>query len=158
LLPVCYVVFRKPSDKMSTRPSDWMFALAGSAMPLLIHSTLTDPIVPPILCYGLVIIGLFTQVSAKIVLGRSFGIVAANRGVKSVGPYRLIRHPMYAGYTMTHIGLWLAAPSLFNALLYVIALLLQIARILREERVLRQDPAYQALVARVPYRLLPGVF
>lgn len=101
---------------------------------------------------------MFIQISAKVALGVSFGLVAANRGVRVSGPYRFVRHPMYAGYVITHVGLLLAMPSAFNALLYACALLLQIVRIKREERVLMQDQQYQDFSARVRYRLLPGVF
>ena len=58
---------------------------------------------------------------AKLVLGRAFGIVAANRGVKVLGPYCLVRPPMYAGYTLTQFGFLLAMPSRLNALFYATA-------------------------------------
>ena len=44
-------------------------------------------------------------------LGRSFGIVAANRGVKTRGPYRLVRHPAYFGYLMSYLGYVAENPS-----------------------------------------------
>ena len=103
-------------------------------------------------------IGLSMQVSAKIILGRGFGIIPANRGVRVLGPYRIVRHPMYAGYTLTHIGFLLANPSLSNAVVYIIAFGLQLMRIGREERVLMQDLAYVSFASRVRYRILPFVF
>lgn len=157
-LPIFFIVLRKPSNTLSTRLSDWVYALAGSAMPLLVSPGVTNPVLPLVICYSLILLGLFTQVAAKAILAKSFGVVAANRGVKSGGPYRVVRHPMYAGYTLTHIGLWLAAPSPLNAALYIAALLLQVGRIQREERVLSEDPAYREFSQRVGYRLLPGVF
>ena len=157
-LPIVFIIFRKPSSTLSTRMSDWLYALAGSTMPLLVFPGVTNPVAPLALCYALVVLGLFTEVSAKVVLGPSFGIVAANRGVKSGGPYRFVRHPIYAGYSLTHVGLWLAAPSLLNAALYIATLLLQIGRIEREERVLSADSVYREFAERVRYRLLPGVF
>jgi protein-S-isoprenylcysteine O-methyltransferase Ste14 len=102
--------------------------------------------------------GLCLQTSAKLILWKSFGIVAANRGVKVAGPYRFIRHPIYAGYVLTHIGFLLGFPSLRNAILYLVALMIQSARLMREERILLQDPAYRAYAARTRYRLLPGLY
>ena len=104
------------------------------------------------------IAGFALQLSAKLTLRRSFGVVAANRGVKASGPYRLVRHPMYAGYALTHIGFLLAGPSLWNLALYGTVLTIAVRRIVAEERVLREDPAYRALAAKVRYRLLPGLF
>jgi len=98
------------------------------------------------------------QVAAKLILGRSFGIIPANRGVRVVGPYRFIRHPMYAGYTRTHMGFLLVMPSATNAALYALAFSFQVSRIFREERVLFADPGYRAFAERVPYRLVPGLF
>ena len=57
----------------------------------------------------------------KLALGRSFGIVAANRGVVSSGPYRLVRHPIYLGYLVTHAGFLLSNMSARNVLVYAAA-------------------------------------
>jgi protein-S-isoprenylcysteine O-methyltransferase Ste14 len=158
VLPCALILFRKSSKAVSTQPVDWFFGLAGSIAPLLIKPAAVAPLLPSAICLTVIIGGIFTQIAAKIVLGRSFGVVAANRGVKVVGPYRLVRHPMYAGYTITHIGLLLAMPSLLNATLYALALAFQVVRTLREEAVLMQSQDYRDFAARVRYRLLPGVF
>jgi protein-S-isoprenylcysteine O-methyltransferase Ste14 len=106
----------------------------------------------------LMLVGMFVQISAKVTLWRSFGIVAANRGVKVEGPYRFVRHPMYAGDVITHVGFLLAFPSWQNAAVYMGSLAIQVFRLLREERVLNLDPVYRAYASKVRYRLLPGVF
>ncbi|HVV40768.1 MAG TPA: isoprenylcysteine carboxylmethyltransferase family protein [Nitrobacter sp.] len=158
-IPFVLIVLRASSRSLSQNPLDWLFGIAGTAFPLLISPTVAvEPLIPRAICLTLVLVGMCVQISAKIVLGSSFGIIAANRGIKILGPYRVIRHPMYAGYTLTHIGLWLAMPSLRNAILYGCALALQIVRIRREERVLNLDPAYRNFASQVRYRLLPGLF
>jgi protein-S-isoprenylcysteine O-methyltransferase Ste14 len=157
-LPCALILFRKPSKALSTRPTDWLFGFAGSVAPLLIKPAAVAPLVLEPVCLALILGGLCTQIAAKIVLGRSFGVVAANRGVKLDGPYRFVRHPMYAGYTITHIGLLLAMPSLLNAALYALAFAFQVIRTLREEAILMQSEAYRNFAARVRYRFLPGVF
>lgn len=157
-IPFLLILLRKPSTTLSDRPSDWFFSLAGTTAVLLVTPVLADPLISRSVCLAIIVAGMFIQISAKVALGVSFGLVAANRGVRVSGPYRFVRHPMYAGYVITHVGLLLAMPSAFNALLYACALLLQIVRIKREERVLMQDQQYQDFSARVRYRLLPGVF
>jgi protein-S-isoprenylcysteine O-methyltransferase Ste14 len=158
LLPIVFILLRPPSATLSQRPSDWAFGIMGTTTGLLVTPAEAAPIVPAVLCFAIMIAGLSLQVSAKAVLGLSFGVVAANRGVKVLGPYRFMRHPIYAGYTVTHIGNLLAMPSLANTACYTLALALQIVRISREERLLTQDAAYCVYVARVRYRLVPGLF
>jgi protein-S-isoprenylcysteine O-methyltransferase Ste14 len=158
LLPIVFVLVRAPSATLSQRSSDWAFGIMGTTAGLLITPAEAAPLLPAGLCFGIMIAGLSLQVSAKAVLGLSFGVVAANRGVKMFGPYRLVRHPIYAGYTITHVGNLLAMPSLSNAGFYTLALALQIVRTYCEERVLKDDAAYRAYATRVRYRLLPGIF
>lgn len=158
LLPFLFIMLRRPSATLSDRPLDWFFGFAGTTAVLLITPAAVDPLIPRSVCVTIIMIGIFTQVCAKVALGLSFGIVAANRGVRVAGPYRFVRHPMYAGYTITHVGLLLAMPSLTNTLLYAGALGLQIVRIQREERILYLDPEYRNFAAQVRYRLLPLIY
>jgi len=159
-LPLLFVILRTASSTMSGRPGDWAVAVIASFLPLCARPDLNSggPIAPAVLSHTIMLIGLSMQVSAKVILGRGFGIVPANRGVRVLGPYRLVRHPMYAGYTLTHIGFLLAMPSLSNAVVYIVALGFQLLRIEREERILMQDLAYVRFAERVRYRILPFVF
>jgi protein-S-isoprenylcysteine O-methyltransferase Ste14 len=49
-------------------------------------------------------------------------------------------------------------PSLFNLAVYAIGWWAQILRLKAEEELLGQDPAYRAFMAKVRWRLVPGVF
>jgi len=157
-LPIAFIIGRRPSATLSRQPTDWLVGIAATIAPLMITPNATGSIAPQTVWFTIMIAGMYIQIAAKVILGRSFGIIAANRGVRTLGPYRFVRHPMYAGYTLTHAGFLLTMPSLLNLAVYSLALALQIARILREERVLTQDAAYRQYAARVRYRLLPGVF
>ena len=103
-------------------------------------------------------VGLTLVVVGKIALGRSFGLVPANRGVVVWGPYNVVRHPIYTGYLITHVGFLMANPNIWNAAVMVIADTALVLRALMEERVLSADVAYQGYCQRVGWHLVPGVF
>jgi protein-S-isoprenylcysteine O-methyltransferase Ste14 len=103
-------------------------------------------------------IGLLLVIGGKMTLGRSFGIAPANRGVVARGPYLICRHPIYAGYLITHVAFLVAQPTMPNLLIVTIADTALIARALIEERVLSMDAEYQMYCQRVAWHLLPGVF
>jgi protein-S-isoprenylcysteine O-methyltransferase Ste14 len=102
--------------------------------------------------------GLLVIIAGKLSLGRSFGLVPANRGVVSSGLYRRVRHPIYFGYLVTHAAFLVAHPTAWNVVLLVAADLALVLRAIQEERTLRRDPAYAAYCARVRWRLVPRVF
>lgn len=91
-------------------------------------------------------------------LGRSFGLLAGNRGIRSSGAYRVVRHPTYASYIITNGAYVLQSFSLWNVIVFFIVQAAQVLRILQEEQALSRDPAYQVYRQKVRYRLLPGVF
>jgi protein-S-isoprenylcysteine O-methyltransferase Ste14 len=93
----------------------------------------------------------------KISLGRSFAILPGNRGVMTGGAYRLVRHPIYAGYLAGHVLFLLSAFSFYNLAVYAVITFLQLYRILREEALLATFPEYRDYMNRVPYRLFYGI-
>jgi protein-S-isoprenylcysteine O-methyltransferase Ste14 len=158
LLGVLLILTRRPATIVSRHPLDWALSFIAVNAPLLAAPAAASTFMPSQVPTTLMLAGMIIQISAKAVLWRSYGLVPANRGIKTGGPYRFVRHPMYAGYTFTHIGFLLGFPSLQNSLLYLTAFLIEVARLIREERILTQDPLYRKYAARVRYRLLPGVF
>jgi len=82
----------------------------------------------------------------------------AERGhaVVDTGPYRVVRHPMYAGGSLVFVGtpLWLESSA--AALLAVVPIGLLVLRTLAEERFLRRElPGYASYVERVRHRFIP---
>jgi len=118
----------------------------------------TLPLVPDALTAIVSAIGLALVVVGKMALGRSFGLVPANRGVVVRGPYGVVRHPIYTGYLITHVGFLVANPSPWYVVAMVIADAALIMRALMEERVLSADATYQGYCQRVGWHLVPGVF
>lgn len=149
-----FVLFRRTTDQVSTRPYDWTVGFVGTMLPMLVipsgHGWSGGVI--------FLIAGLFISLGAKLSLRRSFGVVAANRGVKRTGLYAAVRHPMYLGYFLTYAGILMLNPSLFNLGILSLWAVLQIARIVAEEKVLFEDAAYRDHAAKVRFRLVPFVY
>ncbi len=157
-LVVVFILIRRAAKVVSLRPGDWLLAFGATAAPLCVVPGGAAPFLPNATCGLIIIAGVLFQIYAKLTLRRAFGVIAANRGVTTAGPYRLVRHPMYAAYMISWAGFFLASPTIWNASVYAFAFVCQIARLLAEERLLGEDVAYRRFVAEVPYRLLPGVF
>lgn len=102
--------------------------------------------------------GVCLVIAGKVTLGRSFGIVPANRGVVDTGPYLLVRHPIYTGYLITHIAFVAAHPRAWNIAVILVADTALILRALFEERVLSRDERYRVYCGRVGWHLVPGLF
>lgn len=99
---------------------------------------------------------VLTQVS-RVYMGRSFGILPANRGIVSKGPFRWVRHPIYFGWLILSIGYAMSFVSERNIILIAIAVPFMVWRISQEEYHLTADPEYRRYMERVRYRLWPGV-
>lgn len=132
-------------------------AFVGTGLPLLVRPNGVE-LLPTLFTGTMMWLGLTLSLLAKLYLNRSFGLIAANRGVKIKGPYRLVRHPMYLGYIVTEAGFLLASFTVTNLLLYLVTWTCQILRIRAEEFELGQDEAYREFSMRVRSRLLPGVY
>jgi len=114
---------------------------------------------------ALCVIFLGTMVSTwAMVVNRFFSShvrIQTDRGhtVISAGPYRVVRHPGYAG----GIFAWIATPVFFSSYWVVIptvaVILLTIIRTALEDRTLKEElPGYREYTERVRYRLLPGIW
>ena len=96
--------------------------------------------------------GLVVTVYAFLWLGRSLGIVVSVRRVVLGGPYRWVRHPIYAGHVLVLTGMFLTAytPRMLMVCLGAVALLVWRARL--EERLLStHSPAYREWMRRTGF-------
>lgn len=151
------VLVRRSTTQISAAPRDWFVAFAGTFASMMVMPGTPVPgfsQAAPALLYS----GIAISFAAKLALRRSFGLVAANRGLKTTGLYAAVRHPMYLGYFLIQSGMLMINFSLWNAALLSIWAALQIFRINAEERVLSQDPVYAAHMQKVGYRLVPFVY
>lgn len=157
-LVVVMVLSRRSTDQISIAPSDWAVAFGGSFVGMMLVPANPLPGVLAWAAPAVVTVGLVVSMLAKLQLRRSFGIVAANRGIKTRGVYALVRHPMYLGYFLVYFGTVAMNVTIWNIVVVCLWTGLQLVRIAAEERLLRADPAYQQHSLQVRYRLLPGIY
>ena len=100
-------------------------------------------------------LGLSLVLWSMIILGRSFGIAPADRGLVHRGPYRYIRHPMYLGELVSICGGLLGNLSAWNVILIAVLFLSLLYRIQREELVIH---GYSCYAGQVRWRLIPKVW
>lgn len=103
-------------------------------------------------------LGIVLAIASLQSLGRFFAVLPSARGLKTSGLHGLVRHPLYAAYTVMDAGIVLSFPTWRNALLLALWCALMSMRIRYEERVLtREFPEYEEYARRVRYRLVPGL-
>ena len=116
-----------------------------------------------ILGFILIVIG-YTFAGLALVENRFFSVVVriqTDRGhiVCDSGPYRIVRHPGYAGNILALPGVVLALGSVWTIIPVIVALIIAVIRTVLEDKTLLEElPGYRDYVRRVRYRLIPGVF
>jgi protein-S-isoprenylcysteine O-methyltransferase Ste14 len=75
------------------------------------------------------------------------------------GPYRIVRHPGYAGNLLAMPGLVLALGSAWTLVPVAVALVVAVIRTALEDQALQKElPGYLEYTSRVRYRLFPGIY
>ena len=85
--------------------------------------------------------------------------VGKEQKVISTGPYRLVRHPMYAGAILLLVGIPLALASSWGLLVCVPMVAVIVWRLTDEENYLSRNlPGYLEYCGKTHYRLVPGIY
>jgi protein-S-isoprenylcysteine O-methyltransferase Ste14 len=157
-LVVVLIVFRRRAVQVDRSTSARLITVVSMIGPPLLRAGQEAALVPDLLTALVSTVGLALVIAGKVTLGRSFGLVPANRGVVVGGPYLMMRHPIYTGYVISHLAFLAAHPTVRNIVLIVAADTALVVRALLEERTLTGDPQYRDYCQRVGWHLVPGVF
>src|SRR5210317_1196025 len=75
------------------------------------------------------------------------------------GPYRIVRHPGYAGNMVALPGMVLALSSMWTLIPLAVALIIAVIRTVLEDQTLQDElPGYHDYARRVRYRLIPRIY
>jgi protein-S-isoprenylcysteine O-methyltransferase Ste14 len=157
-LVVVLTMFRRSAGLVDRSVRARLLTGVSTLGPPLVRPSLLAPWLPGAATVAISAIGLAIVCAGKLSIGRSFGLLPANRGIVSSGLYRVLRHPIYAGYVITHVAFVAANPTPWNAAMLIAADTALLRRAVCEEETLARDPEYKAYMQRVRWRVAPGLF
>lgn len=143
----------------------WVFPALLTVSTLLPHLRLFRPFLdgPGLRVVAAVVLlsGLALQAVSMATLGRALriGIDRERPGpLVRHGPYRHIRHPIYAAFLAYYLGAWLLQPNLLFSIILLVAVPRIVYQALKEERALVQmfGEDYAAYMKSTK-RFIPGV-
>jgi protein-S-isoprenylcysteine O-methyltransferase Ste14 len=156
LMALTFLGIRKGAKAFTGRNRNYLYTILGFSSPLLFQ--LTPHGGPLVLGASLEFIGSAFVVTAFLSLNRSFGLAPENRGIKTGGVYRFVRHPMYLGYILAEVGYVFENTSAFNLFILTISVTFLLLRLRAEEQLLQQDRAYRSYARKTKWKLVPLVF
>lgn len=130
-----------------------LVAFVGTFLPMIVLRP--APGAMPGVGEAVQVMALTGMLAAMISLGWSFGITPTDRGLRTTGLYRWVRHPLYAAELCFIAGYLLANLAWRNLIGLIAIAVIQIVRIAREERIL---DGYAGYAEQVRYRLVPFVW
>ena len=125
-----------------------------------------SPVFPPwLIVLGFILITLgYAFATWALAENRFFSStvrIQTDRGhvVCDSGPYRIVRHPGYAGNIPPLLGIVLALGSVWTLIPAAVALIITVIRTVLEDQTLQEElPGYRDYSGRVHYRLIPGIY
>jgi len=125
----------------------------------------SPPVSPWLNVFGFILVSLgYAFASWALVENRFFFStvrIQTDRGhvVCDSGPYRIVRHPGYAGNIPPLLGIALALGSVWTLIPAALALTITLIRTVLEDETLQEElPGYRDYARRVRYRLIPGIY
>ncbi len=159
-LTVLFLI-RRPAMASSRQIWEWILAIVGTFLGYLYMTEGAYPLFPPHAhgpIYVLLLVAMVLSIVAILSLGRSFGIVPANRGIQTKGLYAFVRHPIYACYLVFDTVFISIRFSWINLTIFGFFVLAQYLRAVCEEKLLRRDPVYREYAEKTRYMFIPGLF
>lgn len=159
VMVIITMVLRRPPVRVTPNPWYWLLAFVATYGLLFVNAFAWTgrPLVPSIVSNGLAVLSVAIFIYARLSLGRSIGMVPANRGIVTRGAYRFVRHPIYSGLFVAMLAFVLRNYSTATLFMAATIVALFMLKSIVEERFLRAEPEYAAYMQRVRRRWIPGI-
>ncbi len=159
ILLIAAMLLRRAPSRVTPQPLYWLLAFVATywffAAGRFVERGI--PVAPASVVFALSFASFAVSVWARVSLGRSIGLVPAQRGLVTKGAYAFMRHPIYTGIYLSYLALALQNFSFRNAAIFAAGSGLFMIKSFVEEDFLRQDPDYAAYMVAVRWRWLPFV-
>jgi protein-S-isoprenylcysteine O-methyltransferase Ste14 len=159
LVVIVTMVLRTAPVRVTPNPFYWLLAFVASYWGLLVAAFAQKgvAIAPSVITNSISILSIVVVVYARLSLGRSIGLVPAQRVIITKGAYAFVRHPIYTGIFISYTSFMLRAYSPTNVALALLGIGYFVVKSFIEEGFLRVDPEYANYLARVRCRWFPGL-
>ncbi len=149
---------RRESKKTTRNILDWSIALITVIISFNYKPGMTT--VQPIQIFSTIfqLLGILLLIFSLLSIGRSFGIIPANRIIKQNGAYQFIRHPIYTSEVIFYLSFLLGNWNIQNLVITLLIIAGQIFRSYAEEKLLLRDDEYKTYTSKVIYRFIPGIY
>lgn len=158
-LIIITMVMRTTPVRVTPNPWYWLLAFGVTYLGLFVavFAEKGTALLPDVASNAISMLALVVAVYARLSLGRSIGLVPAERDIITRGAYRFVRHPIYTGLILSYVGFSLHMFSLRNVTMSLIVIGLIVLKSFIEEGFLREVPDYADYLGRVRWRWFPGL-
>jgi len=157
-LVVVLTLLRRPATVVDRRLFVRVATTVSMVSPFLVRPGPVGGILPEAASGLIAAVGLTIVLAGKLSLGYSFGLLPAHRGIVDAGIYRIVRHPIYVGYLLSHVAFLLSHPTAWNLFVFAAGDIALVARATFEEQTLSSDAAYARYCQQVRWRLVPKLY
>jgi protein-S-isoprenylcysteine O-methyltransferase Ste14 len=153
---VCLFLTRRNPNRISFHPQDLIATFIGTFSTTMVVGVADAP--DHIILEIIGTLGFTFSMLGILTLRKSFGMLPADRGIVKVGVYKIVRHPIYAGYLL-HYSCFLAQNyNIRNAFIFLLFVFFECYRLVREEKLLTQNPEYFEYTKTTPWRICPKIW
>jgi protein-S-isoprenylcysteine O-methyltransferase Ste14 len=156
LMAGLFVLTRAPAIARDTSFKALLPCLIATAWPFLFLQLLpeTENLSPAVYAIQAFSVGL--MIISIAMLGRNFSVLPEYRSFAPIGPYAVVRHPIYASYLLFDGALAWQSFTAIAAAAWTIEAIALYARASMEEALLKKhDSQYRAYIAMVRFRFFP---
>jgi protein-S-isoprenylcysteine O-methyltransferase Ste14 len=150
MLSACMLVLHRKTSRHAPLLQR-LIAWASALLPFAVQVNNSVPAINRFLS----LFGVVIAIWAIAALGKSFDVSPADRGLVKRGPYKWLRHPMYASELFSVIVIVVVDLSLRNIFVTLVLLATLYLRIHWEEKIIR---GYADYGKQVRSRVIPGVW